>query len=475
MAAGSSRCFDAKKCAQRMMNFIPFNVLEGMDEIPESDSRCAKLAAVHNLGFGACPFAEIDYDIESGQLDTLISSLKDMAQKQDIPIDGMVWIFDSLSYSKSCGRTGHHYKDGLAFKFEDELVETVLRRVEWNPTRFGEIAPVAIFDPVEIDGCIVTRATLHNRSFIKGLQLGIGDRILISKRNMIIPQVEENLDRTGTLEIPAFCPSCGYPTEIVPGSKEDSETLHCKNEKCPAKHVRRFIHFVSKKAMDIDGLSEATLMQFIDKGWVQRYSDLFHLNGHEAEIIEMGGFGQKSYDRLWNAIEQSRNVDFAHFLCAMDIPMIGSTASRALAAEFGGEIDSFVSAVDAGYDFTALPDFGQTLNDNIYAWFGKPENRKILKDMKDEVFFMNTNKTTSESTSNPFAGKTIVVTGTLENFTRDTTNSKIISLGATAGSSVSKKTDFVLAGEKAGSKLAKAQALGVPVLTEAKFLEMAGE
>ena len=478
MAAGAVRSLDAAKCAQRMVSYMPFNVLAGLDDLLDSakaDSRCEHLFVLQELGFEICPMTMTEIEgLDEAQLKDLIASMKDVANARHIPIDGMVLIFDSISYSKSMGRTGHHYNDGLAFKFEDEMFETLLRSVEWNTTRFGEIAPVAVFDPVEIDGCMVSRATLHNLNYIKKLQLGIGDRILVSKRNMIIPQVEENLDRTDTLEIPSVCPCCGQPTEIVPGSKKDSDTLNCGNPKCPAKHIRRLIHFVSKKAMDIDGLSEATLTQFIDRGWVQSYADLYHLDEHKDEIVQMEGFGEKSYERLWNAVEQSRNVDFAHFLCAMDIPMIGSTASRALAAAFG-DIDAFISAVDAGYDFTALPDFGQVLNDNIYAWFAVPANRKNLNEMKDEVTFMSTNKTMNENTSNPFAGKTIVVTGTLESFTRDTINSKIISLGATAGSSVSKKTDYVLAGEKAGSKLAKAQALGIPVLTETQFLELAGE
>ncbi|MDR0287291.1 MAG: hypothetical protein LBI03_06275 [Clostridiales bacterium] len=243
----------------------------------------------------------------------------------------------------------------MAYKFADDLYETVLREIEWNTTRFGEIAPVAIFDTVEIEGCEVSRATLHNLSFIWDLDLNIGNRILISKRNMIIPQVEENLDRNNEpLEFPVECPCCGADTEIRTGSNGKTKLLMCPNENCDAKHIRRFIHFTSKKAMNIDGLSEAILEKFIAKGWLHTYADIYHLNEHRNEILAMDGFGEKSYERLWNAIEESRNTTFEHFLVAMDIPLIGSTASRVLSTKFGGDINAFIKAIYEGFLFTDL-------------------------------------------------------------------------------------------------------------------------
>ena len=221
--------------------------------------------------------------------------------------------------------------------------------------------------------------------------------------------------------------------------------------------------------MNIVGLSEAILTQMIEKGWLKEYADLYHLDQYKDEIIEMDGFGEKSYERLWEAIQKSRDVDFAHFLCAMDIPMIGSTASHALAQKFDEDIDKFLAAVDGHYIFSQLPDFGTTLQQNIYDWFSKEKNRMILNNMKKEVKFMKSTNTASNT--NIFTGKTIVVTGTLQHFTRDEVNMQIVSLGGKAGSSVSKKTDFVVAGEKAGSKLKKALELGIPVLTEQEFLE----
>ena len=485
MASGAARCLNAEKCAQRRLSFIPFKVLEGLDETPYLRARkSAKLSELEIFGFSHCDSfiyesSELlvlsDNDVRVKELENKIEWLKSVADEKGIPIDGIVVTYDDIEYSNNCGQTGHHYKDGFAFKFEDDLFETVLREVEWNPTRFGEISPVAIFNPVEIDGCMVSRATLHNLTFIEELRLNFGDRILVSKRNMIIPQVEENLDlETGLMDYPSACPCCGMATEIKTGSNGTTKTLICPNEECSAKDYRRFIHFVSKKAMDIEGLSEAALTRFMENGWLETYADIYHLEKYRDEIIQMDGFGEKSYDRLWGAIEKSRNTTFERFLVGMDIPLIGSTASRILSAQFGGDIDALVEAVDDYFLFTELDGFGITLNDNIHKWFRTPGNKEILNLMKKEVTFtMNSNQTSN--TNSPFAGKTVVVTGALENFSRDEANSKLISLGAKAGSSVSKNTDFVLAGEKAGSKLTKAQALGVRVLSEVEFLEMAGE
>ncbi|MDR0287812.1 MAG: NAD-dependent DNA ligase LigA, partial [Clostridiales bacterium] len=318
MASGSARCLSAEKCAQRMLNFIPFKVIEGLDERPYLQAKkSAKLEELGFLGFPRCDsfaFESTDLLVLSDEaqrerIEEEIERLKESAKEQGIPIDGIVVTYDDIEYSKNCGQTGHHYKDGIAYKFADDLYETVLREIEWNTTRFGEIAPVAIFDTVEIDGCEVSRATLHNLSFIQNLELNIGDRILISKRNMIIPQVEENLDSgNGTLAFPDTCPCCGTGTEIRTGSNGTTKVLMCPNDECEAKHISRFVHFVRKKAMDIDGLSEAILERFIAKGWLHTYADIYHLDEHREEIIAMDGFGEKSYERLWNAIEESRNT-----------------------------------------------------------------------------------------------------------------------------------------------------------------------
>ena len=484
LAAGSVRAYNSSVCAQRCVHFLPFAVIDGLPEVEaETDSKRMKLAKITEFGFGrvrSLQFATVNNDM----MELHIKVLKDKAEQEDLPIDGLVLSYDSISYSHTCGRTGHHFKDGLAFKFEDDLFETRLDHIEWTPTRSGEISPVAVFDTVEIDGCDVSRATLHNLSFIEGLELMPGNRILVSKRNMIIPQVEENLDRGSfSMEelVPKLCPCCGYQTEIhttqkrVEGELKLTKTLFCHNPHCASQNLRKFVHFVSKKAMDIEGLSEATLEQFIARGWLQDFTDIYRLDEHREAIIRMDGFGEKSWQRLWNAIEKSRSTTFERYLIAMDIPMIGNTASSALGRCFDWSLRAFEVAVDTGYDFTQLPDFGETLHNNIHEWFRIEENRILWEELKPMVNIEKKEMNTPAVQDNPFMGKTIVVTGKVEPYTRDGINAKIYSLGAKAGSSVSKNTDYLICGENAGSKLAKARSLGVAVLSPAEFFSMIGE
>lgn len=542
LAAGSVRNHDAEACSKRGVRFTPFSVLEGLDEDPIlANSKMAKLNRLMELGFSRC-----HYLVPQNSSETLITEcieeLKMMADEEDTPIDGIVVTYNDIAFSRSCGRTGHHYKDGLAFKFEDDLFETVLQYIEWAPTRSGEISPVAVFNTVEIDGCEVSRASLHNLTFIKDLELLPGCRILVSKRNMIIPHVEENLERgmfgtivdyakvppqfrehwLGNMRIceyrcgrnecdgddstkqdpenrccslcvkrkargngiivdsvyPLVCPCCGTPTRIHESRKDKErtvETLYCDNPDCAMQRLRQYVHFVSKKAMDIEGLSEATLEKFIGRGWLHTFMDIYRLDEHAWEIREMEGFGEKSWLRLWDAIQRSRNTTFERYLISMDIPMVGRTASRELGRYFAGDLNAFESAVDDGFDFTQLNDFGEVLHRNIHAWFRIEENRILWEELQQMMNIEKNTATSTEVTGNPFAGCTVVVTGKLELFTRNSINARIESLGAKAGSSVSKNTDYLICGENAGSKLDNARKLGIPVLTEQQFLEMAGE
>ncbi len=378
-----------------------------------------------------------------------------------------------------------YLKDGLAFKFEDDTYETVLRSIEWTPSRTGEIAPVAIFDTVEIDGCAVSRASLHNLSFIENLELAPGCRIKVSKRNQIIPHVEENLDRncySRDKVVPARCPCCGQPTRIhmtkntVNGVEKVTAALFCDNEHCETRKLRKFVHFASPKAMNIVGLSEAILEKFIGKGWLHSYMDIFALDKHRAEIVQMEGFGEKSWQNLWDAIQHSRITTFEQYLTAMDIPMVGSIASKAICQRFRGNLAEFETAVCQIFDFTQLPDFGETLHRNIHQWFRSEENWTIWTELR-RLVCIKTYQPPAVGTDmgNPFVGKTLVVTGKVEPYTRDGINEKIESLGAHAGSSVSSKTDYLICGENAGSKLAKAQELGIKILSPDEFFRMAGE
>lgn len=485
LASGSIRCLDAATCQKRNISFFPFNVLEGLEEFPDiEDSRSKKLLTLNDFGFNICPFVPVKPEITADQLETQIRMLTDLAALSDIPIDGMVLRFESLSYSAGLGRTNHHYHDGLAYKFEDDTYETIFRSIEWLTSRSGEIAPVALFDTVEIDGCEVSRASLHNLSFIKNLELYPGCRILVSKRNMIIPHVEDNLDRGHYQEtlIPQICPCCGERTRIFTRTADKNrivETLHCDNPDCNSQILRKFLHFAEKKAMNLTGISEATLETFIVLGYLKSFQDIYHLDRYRDEIIKLDGFGEKSYEKIWSSIQKSRNTTFVRYLVAMDIPMIGRTASRELDRYFKGNLRELELAAMNRFDFTALENFGETMSHNIQEWFHNSDHIILWRTLQKEFTFETNNQeiieeenTMSEQKNNPFNGCTIVATGKLENFTRDSINSKIISLGATAGSSVTKKTDYLICGEKAGSKLAKAQQLGVTVLTEQQFLDM---
>lgn len=473
LAAGSVRLLDAADCRERCVTFMPFNVLEGFTG---KERKSDKLYYLPSLGFDLCKFMVANRPLKQAEIDDGIQLLKKYAEDNDVPIDGIVMTYNDIAYSKTCGRTGHHYKDGLAFKFEDDLFETRLQYIEWTPSRTGEIAPVAVFEPVEIDGCTVSRASLHNLSFIESLELMPGNRVLVSKRNMIIPHVEENLDRGGFCmeqAIPGQCPCCGQPTRIH--ENNDTKTLFCDNPDCETRRLRKFVHFASQKAMDIEGLSEATIERLVGKGWLHSPMDIYGLNEHQTDIMKMDGFGEKSWQRLWEAIQRSRETTFERYLIAMDIPMIGNTASRALAQRFHSSLEEFEEAIYSQFDFKQLPDFGETLHQNIYQWFQKEQNWDIWLGLRELVHIVP--PATPEAAAvkdNPFVGKTVVVTGKVEPYTRGEINAKIEALGAHAGSSVSSKTHYLICGENAGSKLEKARSLGVTVLTPAQFFEMAG-
>ena len=473
LAAGSVRLLSSEYCRDRRVTFMPFNVLEGFDDLP---TKSAKLKELRGLGFQPCKRLISQRCLSAQETEGAIQQLRQYAQDNDIPIDGIVATYNDVAYAKSCGRTEHHYKDGLAFKFEDELYETKVSCIEWNPTRTGEIAPVAILHPIMIDGRTISRASLHNLSFIEGLELMPGNRVLVSTRNQIIPHVEENLERGGfdmDKLVMHRCPCCGSPTRIH--ENNGTKTLFCDNQDCATRRLRQFVHFAGKKAMDIEGLSEATLEKMIGCGLLHDRLDIYALDKHKGEIVQMDGFGEKSYQNLWDAIQHSRETTFERYLIAMDIPMIGNTASRALAKQFHSSLDEFEDAVICNFDFTQMPDFGDTLHQNIHQWFQSEENWYFWSELRNHVTIALPAVQESAPLDNPFVGKTIVVTGKVEPYTRDGINAKIESLGAHAGSSVSSKTDYLVCGENAGSKLSKAQSLGVTVLTPMQFFQMVGE
>ena len=463
LVSGSVRQLDSKLCSERQVYFMPWDVLEGLD----GDSKFYKIQELPSFGFQS--FSDLFY-IENGttidRLNEMIENLKEKASRKNIPIDGLVVKYDSIAYSKSLGSTSHHNNDGLAFKFEDETADTTLLNVEWSMGRTGTLTPVAVFKTVELDGTDISRASLHNISIIENLKLGIGDNISVQKCNLIIPQIVENYTQSNSLEIPNSCPICNGKTEIE--QLNDSKELICTKPNCKGKLLGKFTHFVSKNAMNIDGLSEASLEKFIEKGWLKTFSDIYDLSKYKNDIINMDGFGEKSYNKLIQAIEKSKNVKLENFIVALGIDNIGKTASKTISKFFKGDWTAFENAWRIDFDFTNLDDFGRKMNDSLYEYFSKDEMRWY--DLVCEMKFIKPTETinadSSSSANNKFQNKTIVITGSFENYTRDTMQAKLESMGAKVSSSVSKKTDYVMVGTDAGSKLTKARDLGIEILSE---------
>lgn len=484
LAAGSVRQLDSAVCDTRNIHFMLWDVLEGLDDLPTlddlfpaSDSRMTKFFACERLGFELPYACRFEQESSAFIIQDAIEHMRDQAIEKGIPIDGMVMKYDSISYSKQKGGTSHHNNDGIAFKFEDETSETVLREIEWSMGRTGQLTPVAIFDPIELDGTIVTRASVHNLSYIKDYDLNIGDKLKVYKANMIIPQILENISATerGTkhgVQYPDACPVCGGSIRVE--QVNDTESVYCDNPKCNGKKLGKFSHYVSKPAMNIDGLSEATLEKFINNGWLTDFTDLYHLNRYDKEIMRMEGFGKRSYDKLMTAIEASKSTTLTRLLISLGIPYIGKTASKAISNYCAGDPYKFIELINDDFNWMQLEDFGEVMSASLKDWFSDDDNFKLYHCIVGHLNIQIEKVITTPVADNPFNGKTVVATGSLQNFTRDGIGKKLEELGAKVGSSVSKKTDYVIAGEKAGSKLTKAKELGVPVLTETEFMAMIG-
>ncbi len=458
-ASGSIRLLDSNECAKRPLTFVAWNVIKGFDN---ENSFLRKLVLIDELGFTVVPWtSSFDWDAKE--------FLVNKAKKLGYPIDGLVGRFDDIKYGESLGATSHHSNAAYAFKFGDETYETVLRDVEWNTTRTGIIAPVAVFDEVDLDGALTTRATLHNLSIIEQLELGIGDTITVYRSNMVIPKIDDNLTRSNTLKIPTVCPCCGHPTEVK--YTDNSKVLMCTNPDCPAKKLARFTHFVSRKCMNIDGLSEKTLSLLISNNLVKNFLDIYHLNEHVGKLCTLDGMGKKSVENLLNSIEKSRDVKLENFIAALGIDGVGLSAAKTISDYFNGDFVKFNNAFWNKFDFTKLNDIGSTTAKSIDVYM---ENySEDVYNLASEMHFLQ--HESKKIKNNPFIGKNICVTGKLNNFTRDSINEKIASLGAKAVSSVSKTTDFLITNEASGStKYKKAMDLNIPIISEEDFINMIG-
>ncbi|MCI5622699.1 helix-hairpin-helix domain-containing protein, partial [Anaerostipes sp.] len=375
---------------------------------------------------------------------------------------------DDIAYGKSLGRTAKFPKDSIAFKWADETADTKLKEIEWSPSRTGLINPVAIFEPVELEGTTVSRASLHNISVMEELELGIGDEITVYKANMIIPQLAENKTRSGKIHIPEHCPACGGETKVQ--NENGIKTLICTNEFCSAKKIKSFSHFVSRDAMNVDGLSEATLEKMIHQGFLKELYDLFTLSQYKDEILEMEGFGEKSYEKLIQSIEKSRDVLLANFIYSLGISNVGLSNAKLICRHFQDDFNAIRKAEVE--DFIAIDQIGPMIGEAITAYFRTEHNRMVIDKLLEWIRF---EKNEEQSKEQILEGRIFVITGSLNHFeNRKKLQERIESLGGKATGSVSKKTSFLINNDKesTSSKNKKAKDLGIPIISEEDFLQM---
>ena len=462
LAAGSIRNLDPNVTKQRRLYYVVFECVSDLyDEDILFNSKWDELGYLDFLGF----------ETVERMHGTVEECVKNMTPDfNEFPVDGLIFEMCMKDYSKSLESTSHHEGCRMALKWADTAYETILLDVEWNPTRTGLISPVAVFEEIDLDGALTTRATLHNVSIIKQLELGIGDTITVYRSNMVIPKIDDNLTRSNTLIIPDKCPCCGG--EAVIKNTDNSQVLMCTNPDCDAKRIAKFTHFVSRNCMNIEGLSEKTLEALISLGYLKKFKDIYHLSDYKNELIHLDGFGKKSVEKLLLAIEKSREVNLENFICALGIPNIGLSASKAISNYCGGDFTKFLALWGDSFDWTQLNDFGEVMASSIDSYMTR--NYPDIIWLSQELNFIVPEE--KAITDNPFTGKSICVTGKLSHFTRDSINNKITSLGAKTASSVSKKTDYLVTNEaSSSSKYKKAVELGIPIITEEEFLNMLGE
>ena len=465
LCSGSVRQLNNEITAKRHVHFYAFSVsdVEGMDF---DNSFEKKLDWAASLGFDVVEHIRVTEDTIRGEIEKFSKKIEQF----DLPSDGLVLVYDDLAYGKSLGRTAKFPRDSIAFKWADETAETTLTEIEWSPSRTGLINPVAIFEPVELEGTTVSRASLHNISVMEELQLGIGDEIVVYKANMIIPQLAENKTKSGNIEIPHTCPACGGETKIE--DENGIRTLVCTNEFCSAKKIKSFSHFVSRDAMNVDGLSEATLQKMIDVGLLNEIYDLFTLKDHKEEILELEGFGEKSYQNLINAINDSKQPALANFIYSLGIPNVGLSNAKLICKHFKEDFNAIREA-DAE-DFIAIDQIGPMIAEAMVSYFHTPHNQKILEQLLQYVQF---EKKEESKTEQILEGKTFVVTGSLDHFdNRKQLKEEIEQMGGKVTGSVSKKTDYLINNDKMSqsSKNKKAMELNIPILSEEDFLNLIG-
>ena len=462
LCSGSVRQLDPKITAERRVNFLAFS-LESAEEIDFKNSNEEKFHWLEGQGFEVVPFRVVTAET----MEENVAWYAEAIQNYDIPSDGLVLLMDDIAYGQSLGRTAKFPRNAIAFKWKDEIAETTLREIEWSPSRTGLINPVAIFDPVELEGTTVSRASVHNVSIIEGLKLGIGDKITVYKANMIIPQIAENLTGSGNLPLPEHCPACGSQTRI----KQDNgvKTLTCPNPECPAKKIKTFVDFVGRNAMNIEGISEETLEKFIGHGYISEFADLYRLDRYKDQIISMSGFGQKSYDNLIESVEQSRTTSPARVLNGLGIAGFGAANAKAICKFFRDDIEELRKA--SKEELTEIEGIGEVLAGNLVDFFRDPEKRLEVDNLLAQLTIVPENR---DDSSEELKGMTFVITGSLSHYTnRDELKAEIEKKGGKVAGSVSAKTSYLINNDinSSSSKNTKAKQLGVPIITEEEYIE----
>lgn len=462
LCSGSVRQLNNAITANRNVKFYAFSLVkaEGVDF---HDKREEQFRFLQEQGFETVEYRKVDKD-------TVIGAVEDFerrVEQYDIPSDGLVLVFDRISYGQSLGATAKFPRDSIAFKWADEVRETVLKEIEWSPSRTGLINPVAIFEPVELEGTTVSRASVHNISILKGLKLGIGDRITVYKANMIIPQIAENLTESGSVEIPDTCPVCGGATEVR--QVNEVQSLYCTNPACEAKKIKSFTLFVSRDAMNIDGLSEATLEKFIAKGYIREYADMFHLERYKDEITQMEGFGEKSYTNLVNSIEAARSTTLARLVYGLGIENIGLANAKMICRHFRNDLPAMMAA-DVE-ELGLIDGVGEVIATGFCEYFRDGGNRERLQNLLAEV---TVEQEDFAEDGGSLSGMSFVVTGSLNHFaSRKELKDAIERKGGKVTGSVTSKTVCLINNDSASasSKNKKAKELEVPILTEEQFME----
>ena len=466
LVSGSCRQLNSKICSQREVYYYAFGILECDEEL--SDSKFEQFKWLNELGITTINHIKIN---KGENIEQYVDKLYQIAEETNTPIDGLVFSMDSVEYSKSLGETSHHPHHSVALKRIDLAETTQLKEIEWSVGRTGVITPVAIFDTVLLDNTEVSRASLHNLSIIEELELGIGDSVSIIKANQIIPQIEENFTRSNNIGIPKVCPVCGAITIIE--QLNESKVLYCTNPNCSAKLLKKFSHFVSRDAMNIEGLSEQTLEKFINQGWLKTFDDIYNLDKYKSQIIKLEGFGSRSYTKLITNIEKSKKVKMQNFLYGLGIPNIGKGSSKIIAKYFNNDWFAFEKALLDGFKFTVLTDFGEVTNQSLHDWYNDENERKMWTELSYMVEFIKEEKKIMINTDNFFNGKKIYATGSFNNYKKDEIKQLLESLGATFASGYSKSLDCLIEGSlKSSSKVEKAKKDGIQVIGEDEFIRM---